>query len=301
MPPSRTYSDPDVDRPDLGPRHCGRDRLVEGRRSAAQHRSPFHGFNVEFASYREYGPGRRFATISTGVSSPGPSGTTSSNTNRRVQRPRQLGRRRQSASMNYRGSGGRAVEIRLRGHDGRRPGDAPGAPAGSGRPGSLRRIGRTTVLPSQRDVVAGHDVLSGLARKACTPARQDGPGGAAQNRYGAELRRRGAWSSSSPTCSPTSMPVYDGLNRLRFLGHEVLVMQVLDRDEIESPLRRTRRFSGTSRGTKSCTLNRAAIPPSRISRAMQRFPRRSSAKECGKRWGMITSASSLTSTLGVVA
>ena len=29
--------------------------------------------------------------------------------------------------------------------------------------------------------------------------------------------------------------VYDGLNRLRFHGHEVLVMQVLDRDELELP------------------------------------------------------------------
>ena len=29
--------------------------------------------------------------------------------------------------------------------------------------------------------------------------------------------------------------VYDGLNRLRFLGHEVLVMQLLDRDELELP------------------------------------------------------------------
>ena len=29
--------------------------------------------------------------------------------------------------------------------------------------------------------------------------------------------------------------VYDGLNRLRFHGHEVLIMQVLDRDELELP------------------------------------------------------------------
>src|SRR5262249_62037897 len=28
---------------------------------------------------------------------------------------------------------------------------------------------------------------------------------------------------------------YEGLNRLRFHGHEVLVMQVLDRDELELP------------------------------------------------------------------
>lgn len=29
--------------------------------------------------------------------------------------------------------------------------------------------------------------------------------------------------------------LYDALNRLRFSGHEVLVMQVLDRDELELP------------------------------------------------------------------
>ena len=29
--------------------------------------------------------------------------------------------------------------------------------------------------------------------------------------------------------------VYDGLNRLRFHGHEVLMLQVLDRDELELP------------------------------------------------------------------
>ena len=47
MPPSRTYSDPDVIAKiaDLGLRSR---RLVEGAISG-QHRSPFHGFNVEFA------------------------------------------------------------------------------------------------------------------------------------------------------------------------------------------------------------------------------------------------------------
>ncbi len=35
---------------------------------------------------------------------------------------------------------------------------------------------------------------------------------------------------------PTDLDlVYEGLNRLRFLGHEVLVLQVLDRDEMELP------------------------------------------------------------------
>ncbi len=55
MPPSRTYSDPDViaQIADLTLRSR---RLVEGAISG-QHRSPFHGFNIEFAAYREYTPG----------------------------------------------------------------------------------------------------------------------------------------------------------------------------------------------------------------------------------------------------
>src|SRR3954462_4103665 len=55
MPASRAYSDPDViaQIADLTLRSR---RLVEGAISG-QHRSPFHGFNIEFASYREYTPG----------------------------------------------------------------------------------------------------------------------------------------------------------------------------------------------------------------------------------------------------
>src|SRR5215469_9164212 len=55
MLPSPTYSDPDViaQISDLTLRSR---RLVEGAISG-MHRSPFHGFNIEFASYREYTPG----------------------------------------------------------------------------------------------------------------------------------------------------------------------------------------------------------------------------------------------------
>src|SRR5437899_4529417 len=54
-PPSRKYSDPDVIAriADLTLRAR---RLVEGAISG-MHRSPFHGFNIEFAEYREYTPG----------------------------------------------------------------------------------------------------------------------------------------------------------------------------------------------------------------------------------------------------
>src|SRR6478752_361616 len=55
MEPSRKYSDPDViaQISDLTLRSR---RLVEGAISGL-HRSPFHGFNIEFAEYREYSPG----------------------------------------------------------------------------------------------------------------------------------------------------------------------------------------------------------------------------------------------------
>ena len=55
MPPSRKYSDPDAIAriSDLTLRSR---RLVEGAISG-MHRSPFHGFNIEFAEYREYTPG----------------------------------------------------------------------------------------------------------------------------------------------------------------------------------------------------------------------------------------------------
>src|SRR3954466_12630538 len=55
MPPSRTYSDPDAiaQIADLALRSR---RLAEGAISG-QHRSPFHGFNIEFAAYRDYTPG----------------------------------------------------------------------------------------------------------------------------------------------------------------------------------------------------------------------------------------------------
>src|SRR3954471_13911447 len=55
MATSRAYSDPDViaQIADLALRSR---RLAEGAISG-QHRSPFHGFNIEFAAYRDYTPG----------------------------------------------------------------------------------------------------------------------------------------------------------------------------------------------------------------------------------------------------
>ena len=55
MPPSRAYSDPDAIA-QIADLQLRSRRLAEGAISG-QHRSPFHGANVEFAAYREYTPG----------------------------------------------------------------------------------------------------------------------------------------------------------------------------------------------------------------------------------------------------
>ena len=55
MAESRKYSDPDVLARIAG-LSLRASRVVEGTVSGL-HRSPFHGFNVEFAEYREYSPG----------------------------------------------------------------------------------------------------------------------------------------------------------------------------------------------------------------------------------------------------
>ena len=74
--------------------------------------------------------------------------------------------------------------------------------------------------------------MTGLLEK-CTPARKTELGGLLQS-LSDRIRRRGLLIVVSDLFTDLD-DVYDGLNRLRFAGHEVLVMQVLDRDETELP------------------------------------------------------------------
>ena len=88
----------------------------------------------------------------------------------------------------------------------------------------------TTVLPpaaTQTQVM----VMAGFSKHA-SPA-QDRAGRAAP-RCCDRLRRRSLLVIVSDLFTDLDA-VYDGLNRLRFHGHEVLMMQVLDRDELELP------------------------------------------------------------------
>ena len=225
MLPSRKYSDPDAiaQISDLMLRSR---RLVEGAISG-QHRSPFHGFNIEFAEYRDYTPGDDLRRLDWRVFA--------RSDRHYIKQYEEESNVRvtfvvdASASMNYRGSAplskfdyGATLVVSLamlltRQQD----------PVGL----VLFDEAAGTVLPpaaTQAQVV----VISGLLER-CTPARKTELGGLLQSLTG-QLRRRSLLVIVSDLFTDLDA-VYDSLNRLRFHGHEVLVMQVLDSDELELP------------------------------------------------------------------
>jgi uncharacterized protein (DUF58 family) len=226
MPESPKYSDPDViaQISDLTLRSR---RLVEGAISG-QHRSPFHGFNVEFAEYREYTPGDDLRRLDWRVFA---------RTDRHyIKQYEEESNVRvtflvdASASMNYRGAGtilskfdyASTLVVSLamllsRQQD----------PVGL----VLFDEAATTVLPPSA-TQAQIQVLSTLLER-CRPARKTELGGLLLS-LADQFRRRNLVVIVSDLFTDLSA-LYDGLNRLRFSGHEVLVMQVLDRDELELP------------------------------------------------------------------
>jgi uncharacterized protein (DUF58 family) len=226
MPESPKYSDPDViaQISDLTLRSR---RLVEGAISG-QHRSPFHGFNVEFAEYREYTPGDDLRRLDWRVFA---------RTDRHyIKQYEEESNVRvtflvdASASMNYRGAGtilskfdyAATLVVSLamllsRQQD----------PVGL----VLFDEAATTVLPASA-TQAQIQVLSALLER-CRPARKTELGGLLLS-LADQFRRRNLLVIVSDLFTDLNA-LYDGLNRLRFSGHEVLVMQVLDRDELELP------------------------------------------------------------------
>ena len=225
MPPSPTYSDPDVIAriADLTLRSR---RLAEGAISGL-HRSPFHGFNIEFAAYREYTPGDDLRRLDWRVFA--------RSDRHYIKQYEEESNVRvtfvvdASASMKYRGSAPLskfdyastlvvALSMLLT-----RQQDPVGL--------VLFDEAATTVLPPNA-TQAQVAVIAGLLER-CTPARQTEVGGLLRSVTG-QLRRRSLLVIVSDLFTDLDA-FYDGLNRLRFHGHEVLVMQVLDRDELELP------------------------------------------------------------------
>ena len=221
-----TYSDPDViaQIADLTLRSR---RLVEGAISG-QHRSPFHGFNVEFAAYREYTPGDDLRRLDWRVFA--------RSDRHYIKQYEEESNVRvtfvvdASASMNYRGS--RAA---LNKFDYAATLVVSLAMLLSGQQDPVGLVlfdeEASTILPpsaTQAQIMVMSELL-----KACTPARKTELGGLLRSLTD-RFRRRGFLVIVSDLFTDLET-VYDGLNRLRFLGHEVLVLQVLDRDELDLP------------------------------------------------------------------
>jgi uncharacterized protein (DUF58 family) len=225
MPPSRKYSDPDAIAriSDLTLRSR---RLVEGAISG-MHRSPFHGFNIEFASYREYTPGDDLRRLDWRVFARSDRHYIKQyeeESNVRVTFVLDA-----SASMKYQGSAPLskfdyastlvvALSMLLT-----RQQDPVGL--------VLFDEAATTVLPPNA-TQAQVAVIAGLLER-CSPSRRTELGGLLRTITG-QLRRRSLLVIVSDLFTDLDA-LYDGLNRLRFHGHEVLVMHVLDRDELELP------------------------------------------------------------------
>jgi uncharacterized protein (DUF58 family) len=225
MPQSRKYSDPDAIAKvaDLTLRSR---RLVEGAING-QHRSPFHGFNIEFAQYRDYTPGDDLRRLDWRVFA--------RSDRHYIKQYEEESNVKvtfvvdASASMNYKGS----------------------APLSKFDYAATMVVSLAMLLTRQQDPVglvlfdekastmlppdakpSQVQVISGLLQK-CTPTRKTDLGGLLRSITN-QGRRRGLMVIVSDLLTDLDT-VYDGLNRLRFLGHEVLVMQVLDRDEMELP------------------------------------------------------------------
>ncbi len=226
MPQSRAYSDPDAiaQISDLVLRSR---RLAEGGISG-QHRSPFHGFNVEFAAYRDYNPGDDLRRLDWRVFARSDRHFIKQyeqETNVRVTFVVDA-----SASMNYKG--GRAtlnkfdyaatLVVTLAMLLARQQ-DPVGLVLFDSKAG-------TTLPPSatQSQVTVMADLL-----QKCQPARTTELGGLLQTLTD-RSKRRSLFIIVSDLFTDLDA-VYDGLNRLRFQGHEVLMMQVLDRDELDLP------------------------------------------------------------------
>ena len=226
MPESRTYSDPDVIAKiaDLGLRSR---RLVEGAING-QHKSPFHGFNVEFASYREYAPGDDLRRLDWRVFA-------RSDRHYIKQYEEECNARvtfvvDASASMNYKGAKSALSKFDY---------------------AATMVISLAMLLAKQQDpvglVLFDEDAKTFLPPSAtqsqvtvmtkilegCVPSRKTELGGLLQTITG-RFKRRGLLVIVSDLFTDLDK-FLDGLNRLRFGGNEVLILQVLDRDEMELP------------------------------------------------------------------
>jgi uncharacterized protein (DUF58 family) len=224
MATSPKLSDPEVlariDGLSLRARH-----VVEGTISGL-HRSPFHGFNVEFAEYREYSPGDDLRRLDWRVL-----GRTDRFYVKQYEEESNLRATMVldcSASMGY---GSRALN--------------------KFHYASVAAASLATLLVEQQDPVGlalfdseAREVLPPAATQAqlsriigllenAKPDRETQLGTVLQT-LSEQVKKRGLIAIFSDLLTDADS-LYDGIQRLQYRGHEILVFHVLDPDEIELP------------------------------------------------------------------
>lgn len=221
---SPKYSDPDVLARIAGLTLRAR-RVVEGTISGL-HRSPFHGFAVEFAEYREYSPGDDLRRLDWRV----------------------FGRTDRYYVKQYEEESNLRCHVVLDASASMRYGS-----------GALTKFDyAATVAASLATLLVGQQDPVGLAlfdsqrRKLLPPAatqaqlvriveelessqpdRETQLGPVLQD-LAEQVRKRGLMIIISDLLTDLDS-FYDGLSRLQYRGHEIMIVHVLDRDELELP------------------------------------------------------------------
>lgn len=224
MAKSPKYSDPEVLSRIAGLSLRAR-RVVEGTISGL-HRSPFHGFNVEFAEYREYSPGDDLRRLDWRV----------------------FGRTDRFYVKQYEEESNLRATLVLDSSASMRYGNGPLSKFDYA---ATVAASLATLLVLQQDPV-GLALFARGERRLLPPAATQAqlvqitaeleniePEGETElgtvlQTLAEKLKRRGMVIIISDLLTD-QQTFCDGLDRLRFRGHEVLLFHVLDRDELELP------------------------------------------------------------------
>ncbi|HVJ80218.1 MAG TPA: DUF58 domain-containing protein [Planctomycetia bacterium] len=202
-------------------------QVVEGPISG-HHRSPFHGFSVEFAEYREYSPGDDLRRLDWRVFARSDRFYTKryeEETNLRAHLVIDA-----SASMKYKSGALSKYDY----------GCTLAVCLAHLLVGQRDPVGLALVDKEQRTVIPPSATQAQLVRIVDTlensqPDRETELGGVLQE-IADRIRQRGMVVIVSDLLTDLDA-FYEALSRLQYRGHEILVCQVLDRDETELPFR----------------------------------------------------------------
>src|SRR5262249_35436698 len=221
---SPKYSDPEVLAAIAGLMLRAR-RVVEGTISGL-HKSPFHGFNVEFAEYREYAPGDDLRRLDWRV----------------------LGRTDRFYIKQYEEESNLRATIVMDASASMRYGSGPLSKFDYG---ATLAASLATLLVEQQDPL-GLALFDDQQRKLFAPAAtqsqlaliigqleearpdRETELGAVLQSLADQLKKRGLIIIISDLLTDLTS-VFDGLSRLQYRGNEIIILHILDGDELDLP------------------------------------------------------------------